>query len=349
MIPEIKEKISFEVIKTLVKRFELFPENSSNNRNAPFHEAFLKAFTHKLDSKVSNLAFFISLSSWLHGLNTTLGQSFFEHVAHIISGGEKREYTSKKLGNLQIKITQKEKINQIVTDLSNNIKTPNVKEENDSLFFNNEQDESVNAIDFSADVFFEDDKRIVAIELKTVKPNSGEMRGEKHKILERKTALSNKFSEKEILFYIGFPFDPTSNSPTGYNKQRFLKSIINMEKYFDPKETLIASKLWDYLSGEENTMENILSIINAISTTDFLEKYKFLNNTNNKSKLNIRYINILKEWNLFSELKLIENNDKIKSKINNQMLRRIYNQKIFNGTGKYNFDRFNKLNELLSY
>ncbi|HCI54608.1 MAG TPA: TdeIII family type II restriction endonuclease, partial [Bacteroidales bacterium] len=39
-----KEKISIEVIKTLVNRFGTFPEDASNNRNAPFHEAFLSAF-----------------------------------------------------------------------------------------------------------------------------------------------------------------------------------------------------------------------------------------------------------------------------------------------------------------
>jgi len=73
----LKEKIAFEVIKTLVIRFENFPEDASNNRNAPFHEAFLKAFTDKLEGKVSDVPFFISLSSWLQGLNTTLGQTFF--------------------------------------------------------------------------------------------------------------------------------------------------------------------------------------------------------------------------------------------------------------------------------
>ena len=50
---KIKEKISIEVIKTLVTRFENFPEDASNNRNAPFHEAFLNAFSDKLEGKVS--------------------------------------------------------------------------------------------------------------------------------------------------------------------------------------------------------------------------------------------------------------------------------------------------------
>ena len=48
-----KEKISIEVIKTLVSRFENFPEDSSDNRNAPFHEAFLNAFSDRLEKKDS--------------------------------------------------------------------------------------------------------------------------------------------------------------------------------------------------------------------------------------------------------------------------------------------------------
>jgi len=40
-------------------------------------------------------------------------------------------------------------------------------------------------MDFSADVFFEDAERVIAIELKSVKPNSGEMKGGKTKNIRR--------------------------------------------------------------------------------------------------------------------------------------------------------------------
>jgi len=347
MTEEIKEKIAWEVIRTLVTRFDLFPEDASNNRNAPFHEAFLRAFADKLEGKVSDIPFFISLSSWLHGLNTTLGQSFFENVAHILSGGEKREYTSKKLGNLTITKSQKERINRIITELSNGDRAPNLKEENRLILgSNSEHDEKVNAIDFSADVFFEDQDKIVAIELKTVKPNSGEMRGEKHKILEGKAALFNKYhGGKEVFFYIGFPFDPTSDKPTGFDKTRFLNSIINMTKFFDKEETLVASELWNLLSGEQNTMEDILEIINTISTTQFLEKYRFLNDTKNRENKIERYIELLKEWFLFSEVKLIENDNKIYKQVKKEKKRliRLYNQKPFDNKGKYNFQRYSTL------
>lgn len=344
-----KEKISIEVIKTLVTRFDNFPEDASNNRNAPFHEAFLNAFSDKLNGKVSDTPFFISLSSWLHGLNTTLGQIFFENIAHHLCNGEKREYTSKRLGNLKITQTQRNHISQIIADLSNTTSTPNLTSEN-NLLFANYNDAAINAMDFSADVFIEDVNTITAIELKSVKPNSGEMKGEKQKILEGKAALYRQFPGKQIHFYMGFPFDPTVNpatdAVTSFNKTRFLGSIINMTKYFDPNETLVASELWNMLSGQPNTMEEILEIINAISTTSFLNKFQLL--TDNSKRLSPEYRNQLIEWNLFSELELIDNNNSLVPKIGTDTtLTRIYNKIAFDKKGNYNTDRYSTLKQLI--
>jgi len=345
---EQKEKISIEVIKTLVTRFESFPEDASNNRNAPFHEAFLNAFSDKLEGKVSDTPFFISLSSWLQGLSTTLGMIFFENVAHYLCNGEKREYTSKKLGNCKITQEQKNAVNSIITNLSNSKASPNLVDENTQLYRKYDSP-LVNAIDFSADVFFEDEDFVIAIELKSVKPNSGEMRGEKEKILEGKAALYQLFPEKKIYFYIGFPFDPTVNPEnedvTSYNKSRFLNSIINMNKYFDSQETLIASELWDFLSGTENTMEEILEIINNISTTEFLTKYQLLRD--NSKRNTPEYLIQLQEWNLFSEILLIENNDLIISKLTTPDLKRNFYKIVFDFKGDYNWDRYNKLKLLI--
>lgn len=345
----IKEKIAVEVIKTLVTRFDNFPADASNNRNAPFHEAFLNAFSDKLYGKVSDTPFFISLSSWLHGLNTTLGQNFFENIAHHLSSGEKREYTSKRLGNLTITQSQRNHTAQIIADLSNSSKTPNLTNENNMLFVNY-TDAIINAMDFSTDVFIDDVDTITAIELKSVKPNSGEMKGEKQKILEGKAALFRQFPGKNINFYIGFPFDPTVNpvtdSITSFDKTRFLDSIINMTKYFDPNETLVASELWDMLSGQTNTMEDILEIINNISTTAFINKFQLL--TDNSKRLTAEYRSQLKEWNLFSELELIDNNAKIVKKIGtDKKLNRIYNKIVFDKKGNYNTERYTNLKKLI--
>ncbi len=343
-----KEKISIEVIKTLVTRFENFPEDASNNRNAPFHESFLKAFSDKLNGKVSDTPFFISLSSWLHGLNTTLGQTFFENVAHHLSNGEKREYTSKRLGNLPITQSQRNHIAQIIADLSNTTSTPNLNAEN-ALLFAEFNDAAINAMDFSADVFIEDATSVIAIEIKSVKPNSGEMKGEKQKILEGKAALYNHFPGKQIHFYIGFPFDPTVNpaneAVTSHNKPRFLGSIINMNKYFATNESLVANELWDLLAGQQNTMEEILAIINTVSTTSFLEKFQFLSDGANRTKP--EYLAQLTEWHLYSEIELIKNNAAIIQSIgNNRALTRIYNKNSLDSKGNYSWDRYNELRPL---
>ena len=99
--------------------------------------------------------------------------------------------------------------------------------------------------------------------MKSVRPNSGEGRGEKQKILYAKAALQRLHPDKEIKYYVGFPFDPTSPTPTGYDKARFMNHLIEFKKFFSPSEVLIAGELWDHLSGEVNTMEQLLEIVSA--------------------------------------------------------------------------------------
>lgn len=332
------ELISFEVIKTLFSRFENFPIDTSNNRNAPFHKAFLKAFSDKFENKVSDIPFFITLSSWLHGLNTTLGQSFFENVAHILSDGQKMEFTNTRNTQLKTTTEQKNAIADIITDLKNKNKEPSLSRENQLIFNNNGQ--VIEANNFTVDVYFEDENKIVCVELKSVKPNAGEMRGEKQKILEAKAALYRQFHDKEILYFIGFPFDPTSEISTGCNKIRFLNSIIDGKKYYDLDEVLLADELWNYLASDENIMQQILNIINQIATPDFIDKYNKLISTQIDISLKK---DICQEWNLHSELSLLKNDALIKANFkNSKSLSRIYKQTCFK-KGNYNTNRYNML------
>ncbi len=326
--------IALEVIRVLKTRFDNFPEDSQENRNAPFHEAFLNAFKEKIEKYVDNVPYFISLSSWLHGLNTTLGQSFFENVAHILSEGEKRSFK-------KCKITEKQQnaILEIITDLKNGQRKPDLERENELIFQTG--GDLVNALYFTADVFIIEKDYIEAIELKSVRPNAGEMRGEKLKILSAKACLKLKYPDKEIRYFIGFPFDPLSDTPTGYNKQRFMKHLIEFEKYFDPKEVLLAGELWDRLSGEPNTMEKILKIINQIAKPDFLEKYEFINNPQNFEVDKEKYLRILKDWFLFDELKIFESYEKLQKENP-----RLINQELFKN-GKYNLKRLKLLDNLV--
>lgn len=346
-----KEQIAEVIIKILYSRFESFPQDASGNRNAPFHEAFLKAFSNQLNGRVSDTAFFLSMSSWLHGLNTTMGQTFFEAVAHVLSDGFKKEFTSGKgrAGTLQITQKQKNLISEIITELSNNERVPNLLNSN-SLLFIPDTEPLTNAIDFSADVFIETNDEIIAIELKSVKPNSGEMRGEKQKILEGKAALYRKYPGRDIKFYIGFPFDPTNSpsEPTRYNKARFTASIINMDKYFDHDEVLLSSELWDFLSGSNSTMDELLSIINDIATPSFMDDFVFLSDNSNRNIDRVKYLRLLRSWHLKSEIEILNSQDALLMKIaTNKRLQKVYNKSIFDSKKGYNRDRYSTLMKLL--
>ena len=86
------------------------------------------------------------------------------------------------------------------------------------------------------------------------------LKREKEKILHGKAALKRLHSKKAVSFFVGFPFDPTSPTPTEYDKSRFIRHLIGFEKFFDPDEILVASELWDHLSGRRNTMQELLQL-----------------------------------------------------------------------------------------
>lgn len=323
-----KEKIAQVVIKVLHSRFDSFPLKDGDGRNAPFHTAFLQAFKNKLEDRVQNIPDFISLSSWMHGLNTSLGQSFFEPVAHILCDGEKREFKSKGVFTNQINA-----IAGIMTDLKNGNKLPSQIEE-DNIITQNANGEEKEAPNFIADCFYETDDEVVAIELKSVRPNSGEMRGEKQKILIGRAVLQKLYPDKKVKYIFGFPFDPTAGENVTYDKARFLSYLVEADKFVAYEDFLIADELWSFLASEESgVMQEILDIINRIATPEFMDKFNQLQDKDTGIEEKKA---ILAEWYLCSEVKIIETVEKTKKNC------RLYNQSIFKTDGTYN-DRRLKL------
>ncbi len=356
------EKISIETIKTLKSRFESLPNSNTSIRNMPFHKAFLKAFYNKIDIKNEEEAFkFLTLTSWYHGLNTTLGQSYFENISHILSDGEKRSFEG-------YNITEKAKniISEIITDLKSGERKPNLEEENKLLKNALNDGNFANGLKFVADVYIEEKDKIIMIELKSVRPNSGEMKGEKQKILYGKAYLMQKNPEKEVYYYIAFPFDPTENpeNPCGYDKKRFANSLIEFSKFFDENEMLIASEYWDFISDDKNTMEQILNIINSIAKPDFEKRFEIVNSFSfinqkelyTKNAINDKkyknYIKILEEWNLYSEIelaKLIKGISMGNYELNNKdkkTFERLINNSMFK-SNKYNTNRKERILKLI--
>ncbi len=253
-----KNRIS-EVIKDiLLRRIESFPELGAQIRNAPFHGAIFECFKERLGHLNVEMSYLVAIASWLHGLNTSLG-SGFESISHILSGGYKRKFTGPY--SLKVKSSQASNIENIIRDLKSGEYLPNLARENKLIFNYPANDKQIDSLPFTADVYFERGNDIIAIELKSVRPNSGEGRGEKQKILYGKAALKLQNPSKNIRFFVGFPFDPTSSKATGHDKERFFNYLIEFKKFFSKDEVLIAGELWDFLSSQSNTMSAILDVI----------------------------------------------------------------------------------------
>jgi len=263
-----KDRIAEEIKKILTSRVQTFPTGLDyKNRNAPFHDLILTAFDKQLKPMKVPTPYLVAISSWMHGLNTSLGNGF-ESIAHILSEGYKRKFSGTFI--LKVMESQSRNIETIIRELKRGVVNPNIKRENDLIFTYNLHETQVDSLGFTVDNYIEKENIIEGIELKSVRPNSGEARGEKQKILYAKAALKKGNPHKDIKYYIGFPFDPTSSSPTSYNKERFFNYLVEFKKFFSPEEVLIAAELWDHLSGENNTMEQIFDII-----TETIKKLTF--------------------------------------------------------------------------
>lgn len=340
-----KEQIAIQTIKVLYSQIKEISEVINFTQRKIYIETF---FYSLFDWQFGE----ISLSSWMHGLNTSLGQSFFENVGQILCGGTKKEFTSRNKSLLKLSSSQKLKIANIIIGLSNSDFLP------DSLIDREEIEEIIEELEdatgFTADIFFEDAEQVVCIELKTVKPNKGVFKVEKQKILEAEAALKSAYPNKTVRFFIGFPFDPLSDKPTTYDKQRFMNYSVDFRKYFAESEFLLSSGLWDYLSGTTRTMETILEIINSIATVGFVENFNFIQNKNNSLVKKDEYINLLKKWFLFREARLVETQEDVYAKISsNKHLVRTFNQDIFKLLRKdedykaeYNENRITQLYDL---
>lgn len=334
----LKEKIACLIIKMLIQRNNEYSNFEMKGDFSVFQSAFIDTYSSILNRNKSHCFNDIDIYSKINVLNNIVDNTFFERTAQILSDGEKR-----KFNNLTINKKQQSIINEIISSLKNNKSKPNLKNEN-KLIFSAKGNSSQSIPNFDADVYYEDENDIVAIEIKTVKPNSGVFKVEKEKILMAKAALKNLNPDKNIYYYLAFPFDPLNSNSCGFDKKRFFNYSIDFKKFFDNDEVLLADEFWNFLSGENETMQSILGIINSISKPDFMTDFTFINDPHNYSSDKQRYMKLLNEWCLFRESSFIRNKHSISgSSAQSNKITKLLNQYLFDSEGKYREDRINFL------
>lgn len=344
---ELKQDIATQLIKYLYEQYNSFSEVILRGQIVEqAYKKYLADFSENLTLSSIVIEKDFPINPIFPFVVESLGQSFFENTAHLLCGGEKKEFTTGKRNNLQIEQTQKDAIAKIITDLSNGNQSPSLQNENATIFQQPTASNLVEGTDFTADVFFENDIDVVCIEIKTVKPNKGVFKVEKQKILEAKAALKLRYPQKQIKYFLAFPFDPLSSTPCGYDKKRFLEYSVGFTKYFDEAEILLGAEFWDTLSGVPQTMEEILVIINTVATPDFMNELAFLSEPQNAIMHKQDYLNLLQKWSLYQEYELVNQSAQIKAKLTSKKLENIYNQSCFKD-GEYKWQRAKMLCELL--
>ncbi len=59
---------------------------------------------------------------------------------------------------------------------------------------------------------------------------------------------------------------------------------VDFKKFFAKEEVLLGEELWSFLSGDKDTMKQLIELINIIATPEFQDKYTFINTSENKLK-----------------------------------------------------------------
>ena len=123
---------------------------------------------------------------------------------------------------------------------------------------------------------------------------------------------------------------------------------VDFTKFFEANEILLADELWNFLSDDDNAMQQIIDIINAIASPQFMQKYEFLNDVQNRTANKDQYVQQLIEWKLFSEVRLINNETLLLERIsdNKRMIRK-FNQPIFKEED-YNINRLIALEHFIN-
>ena len=119
-----------------------------------------------------------------------------------------------------------------------------------------------------------------------------------------------------------------------YDKQRFLQYLVEAEKFVAHEDFLIADELWSFLAGSDGAMQEILDIINAIATPEFMDKFEQIQDVNTDVEIRREIFN---EWHLYSEIHILDNISRTPSNS------RIYNQTVFKTDGAYNTNRLRLL------
>jgi len=219
-------------------------EYSPETNNMPFHTRLLGKDR-------------MALFSFIQSVNTTLGTSVFEQVAAIIAAPHfKQSVNQYKDFNDTISVNAQRTIQGIVDDLKSMSKKPDKPIETATILKVAQSGTLKKVKRPRIDLFLETSKGVeYYFDLKTAKPNIGEIVGFKRTLLEWVAIRGAVNPKAQVRTLLAIPYNPYEPEP--YQRWTF-------QGMFDlPNEIMVADEFWNFLGGE-NTYEHLLKVFEDV-------------------------------------------------------------------------------------
>lgn len=196
---------------------------------------------------------YVNLHSFIHSIATTLGTSIYVQISKIIA--ESNDFTNCSSLNLYdlttLSQTQISKIEEIIEQLNNPNNESSYESETEEILQIGNSGGRRHKGDTSVKLSIEKSSLQYLILIKSAKPNLGELRTFKRKLLKWRARLN----QENIRTILAYPFNPFY--PEEY--QHFAS-----KKYFEKgKELLIGAEYWDFIGGI-NTNDELVEIFEEL-------------------------------------------------------------------------------------
>ena len=213
----------------------------------------------------------MALFSFIHSVNTMLGQSIFEHVGRLIAEpGSKQAIAQYKTFEGYVSSEAVLKIDSIMRDLRSASRKPDKAKETKEVLAVSQKGNLDKKLNKRVDLFVETKGGVeYYFELKTAKPNINEFTGIKKQLLDWIAMRGSQGSVVDIRTIVAIPYNPYEPQP--YERW-------TLQGLFDLKtEVLVGKEFWDLLGGK-NTYEDLLKVFEEAGLELYNEIDRKMNN-----------------------------------------------------------------------
>ncbi len=194
----------------------------------------------------------MALFSFIHSVNTMLGQSIFEHIGKLIAKAKQKEAIDQYKGLEGFISKEAVLTDQIMRDLRAARRTPNKEKETEEILVVASKGDLGRKLKKRVDLFVKtQDGTEYYFELKSAKPNINEFTGIKRQLLEWIALRGSEEKGVRIKTIVAIPYNPYEPEP--YERW-------TLQGLFDLKEeVLVGEEFWNFLGGK-NTYHDLLSV-----------------------------------------------------------------------------------------